>query len=113
MHLDASPYLDQVTHLDVLEHAKEPVAMAGDADIAALVGSSHAGDEAGAAIEAEFVILVEDRHFEFQRRHREHRHRSSWRVFRLLIVTHATRGPKSLVRRSQRGGEILERTGTT
>ena len=40
--------------------------MAGDADIATLVGSSHAGDESGAAIQAELVILVEDRHFEFE-----------------------------------------------
>ena len=58
--------LDEIAHLDVLEDAEESVAMAGDADIATGVGSSHAGDEAGAAIQAQLIVVVEHRHFEFE-----------------------------------------------
>src|SRR3954471_4841303 len=109
MHLELRANLDEVADLDVLEDAEKAIAVTGNTDIAALVGRSHSGDESGAAIEAELVVVVEHRDFESQRWHREHGDRHTLRELRLFVVAHATRRPLTLVRRTQPGGEVLER----
>src|SRR4029077_5255311 len=105
MHLDARADLDAVPDLDVLEDAEEAIAMPGDSGIATLVGQRHAGDEPGTTIECEVVVAIEHRHFELERRYRQHRDRLHRLSQRSLVVAHPARGPQALVRRLEGCGK--------
>src|SRR4030095_10030702 len=102
--------LDAVTRLDVFQRPEEAVPVTGDADVAAPVGSSHALDESGAAIQVQFARTHVDRHFDVDGRNPQHCHRFAHiDADARVVLADADIGPHRTIFRRRSAGEARER----